>query len=695
MSVFDKLLELHIKEQQKEQQLYMNNIKTPKKKKRKKNILCHKKKSIKTIGSMKEYTIKKKITKECNKLKKKIKIQNDIISSNDRKYKQNISNLKKKLNESEYYNNEETYNDNINEKDHSFLPNEITDDNKLILMQLAQYIPLRKIKETINICKQFNYDFKCPSASQLCKLIQTKKNNLNDLVISYETTYGEWNSNELTFGSDGSSAKGYKYHGSALIKKQNQNDKFERLVLWQKPIVATDAKTITKMLNEEFLKINKINKDLPNILGDTEIKQETIDDSDDDVVDDSLNEMFFKLQNKIKLSMIDGSNTEKLVQQNIFQQKTAIFKCLTHGGCDIFSGIKESLKTIRVTHKDSEQFTIFKAGALVAIDNIIKVFNSKYEYNKKLSLLAFFKEKNIQTNIINKLQKYPKTREKDLMKFIFEILKVIKWIKQYIEEKEALFYIDSNDNENINVKYIKNIKNIVKCFNVKLELLIYIIFKKSFFDDFETNVNQKTNLHKAGTFYLIAIGKLIHYSSFNFDLSCLAISMSLGIKKLGSDKEMLIQSNDKNERLTNNHLYEKYQQICWIIIILIAFIPKIWPSLGKKRRRSTHRSSNVFELVCQMIKEKQSNKYQLLFKNDELYNAEKELCGVIGIKNYVKMLFLSKHYINFCFPFILKRARDKYNCLIHNKTLIFNEKYSISKPCTNDMVEGKSISIFI
>eukprot|EP01083_Nonionella_stella_P173504 598710_1 len=83
----------------------------------------------------------------------------------------------------------------------------------MILFELIQYIPYRRLERTLNLTKALSADFEMPPISTLNKMAQSKKEVLNKAIIAFQTTKGSFASDQLTFGTDGSSARGWKFTG--------------------------------------------------------------------------------------------------------------------------------------------------------------------------------------------------------------------------------------------------------------------------------------------------------------------------------------------------------------------------------------------------------------------------------------------------------------------------------------------------
>eukprot|EP01084_Bolivina_argentea_P101613 182146_1 len=75
------------------------------------------------------------------------------------------------------YINAELSSSDDNTNDEEYIPAEVL----IILFELLQWTPYRKLEHSINLCHQLSAKFKCPSISKLNKLCQTKKELLNKI----------------------------------------------------------------------------------------------------------------------------------------------------------------------------------------------------------------------------------------------------------------------------------------------------------------------------------------------------------------------------------------------------------------------------------------------------------------------------------------------------------------------------------
>jgi hypothetical protein len=137
------------------------------------------------------------------------------------------------------------------------------------------------------------------------------------------------------------------------------------------------------------------------------------------------------IQKQINFGLSDGSSKEQKAMNDTFgadtngHKKFSAFKCLDHGKCDLFLGIKDSLDFARKQNK--YDLVMYDKGALHAIFVFIKLFggNTKYEYNRKLSMQSFLNnldESFINNKLFNSFKAYPKTREKDILSMILSTI---------------------------------------------------------------------------------------------------------------------------------------------------------------------------------------------------------------------------------------------------------------------------------
>eukprot|EP01083_Nonionella_stella_P059700 156233_1 len=191
-------------------------------------------------------------------------------------------------------------------------------------------------------------------------------------------------------------------------------------------------RTLNKVRRELFISQEDEEKEIQ--MTNTDGADSETSDDDSSVSLDGLDDIFLNsssipvtwLQHQIDCSILDGSSTEQLVHSKLFKHNPnhVILLCLTHGVCDLFNGIKDSLKLTRNLNKYN--LVQYAKGALSALEIMIKVFgNTNFEHNThsmQSGLIA--NDCLIGKSELFKMKKYPKTREKDLIPVIKVVLQL-------------------------------------------------------------------------------------------------------------------------------------------------------------------------------------------------------------------------------------------------------------------------------
>jgi hypothetical protein len=186
-------------------------------------------------------------------------------------------------------------------EDPEYQPPAHWDDNDLIILfELIQFIPYRFIQRTIDLFNKLSKYFKMPSSGYLNKLCQTKKSTLNKIVIAYQTTRGDFNGDQLTFGHDGSSVNGWKFQTANLIKKRSNKYGFDQLLLFQNKLISSNTASLVDMIQSELDTINKLRNKLS--LND--------DDDDEDKEDEKHDEDVSMLNNNVKIDVVNDNDVD-------------------------------------------------------------------------------------------------------------------------------------------------------------------------------------------------------------------------------------------------------------------------------------------------------------------------------------------------------------------------------------------------
>eukprot|EP01084_Bolivina_argentea_P302452 522041_1 len=224
---------------------------------------------------------------------KGLKTQNEKLKQNNHEQKNQLSNALDYI-EEQYINSIDNYPEPNDGYDSDWeMPNKCTKMDLIILFEMLQTIPYRKIEHTIMLVKNLSSKFKMPSIAWLNQLAQTKKELFNKAHIAYETTLGSFASDTLTFGSDGSNAKCWKFTGGNLLQRNEDEQRFDRIVLFQSKLVGSDSACLQQVINSEFDAINKVKRELfasqiyNQMLVDSE---NNMDDQSDDNMDGNMNQ---------------------------------------------------------------------------------------------------------------------------------------------------------------------------------------------------------------------------------------------------------------------------------------------------------------------------------------------------------------------------------------------------------------------
>ena len=517
-------------------------------------------------------------------------------------------------------------------------------------------------------------------------------------MISYETIWGKFSLNKLTMGSDGSSVNGIKFHTSSILNKIDATkDKWSQLVLWQKTQYANTSLSIEEILKKGFENINNVRNDLRNLFDFNENKN--IDDlldnelsnSDNDIIDDELNTMVNnnnKLENQIEYNIVDGSVKETNAIIKIFKDKQKVFKCLEHGKCDWFIGLKLSIESFR----NMLNYALFKKGLLYGINIIFKSFGefNNYEFNHYLSIQSFMNKFNKdEIEIFTNFHNYPKTREKNLSKYMFLLLKAIKYIKIYMNDEKLIW----------KAKIVDKIIDIINDNNIIVELYTYLVYYNVLFKEADIKINQKENLFNAGQWYMNSVSNIIFELEWNINHDLFSVLLMTQLRDINCGDMNIFNKYLKiyKQYPMQLKIVENYIKINLIISIFITFVANFKKEFHQPRRRGRSlkyhykTETQIFEALKCLFEYKLSDCFKI-FDDDEIRKSDKIIISLYGYNIYIKMYIISLNYISNSFQYIAKKSRDKYDCLIKYKNFIFDDD-SKQVPSVNDAVEGSHANL--
>lgn len=370
-SIFDSLLKIHLhyqkiqptKKKKRQRKVFLSNKKNSKKTNG--NTIKYaaskiQKKKIKNIQNKKNYQINKfkKQSKKLQLTQKELLIKNEEQNKEIHQLKNEINTLKTTIEHNYIYAKLSDYdNDNVEYQYNTLKPNDI-----LLLFELQQTVPYKKIKTVINTVQKLSKTFNLPNISWLNKLSRSTKETLNLFALSYVIERGTWAGEDITLGVDGTSVSGIKIHSGNILKYNTTKNKFDRLMLSSKVLYQGNTKGVKEKIEQDFKQLNEHRLLLRKLIqNDQVVRQSCVDDydSDDDVLDDCreiLNKItFVETQEMITYAVTDGSDVEynALSKNKFFNKLQMVCKCLEHGVEDILRSILKKLSEMRKenTHK--------------------------------------------------------------------------------------------------------------------------------------------------------------------------------------------------------------------------------------------------------------------------------------------------------------------------------------------------------